>query len=224
MRVMLGKRLLILPDGVPVDPSRMTEHRAFIDKGLKAAEAEVADAVAMANLHLKPDTITKSLRQRCMARYRQVAVIVRRLIFLLALSIQLAPARPRAQRQAASQPGVEDVTASFGPQLGAFKLAPAKITPRPESFAAAAGKKPAGPVTAGPLIVRICLLLKVIREPDAHARRLAFTLRRWRTRGESKPFIGPSAGQHKLRAELGLVAGLLPKLLGTAMEDWTNTS
>jgi hypothetical protein len=202
----------------------MTDNRALIEQGLKAAEAEVADAVAMANLHLKPDTITKSLRQRCMARYRQVALIVRRLIFLLALSVQLAPAKPRALRKAASQPGVEDVTASFGPQPGAFKLAPAKVTPRPESFGATAGKKPAGPVAASPLILRICLLLKVIREPDAHARRLAFTLRRWRTRGEAKPFIGPSAGQHKLGSELGLVAGLLPKLLGTAMEDWTDTS
>jgi len=202
----------------------MTDNRALIEQGLKAAEAEVADAVVMANLHLKPDTITKSLRQRCMARYRQIAVIVRRLIFLLALSVQLAPTKPRAPRQAASQPGVEDVTASFGPQPAAFSLAPAKLTPRPESFASVTGGKPSGPVTAGPLIARICMLLRVIREPEAHARRLAITLRRWRTRGEPKPFIGPSAGRQRLRAELGLVAGLLPNLLNTAMADWPNTS
>lgn len=65
----------------------MTDHRAFITQGLEAARDALADASAMANLHLLPAGLSRSLKRRCMARWRVIATIVRRLIFLMALSI-----------------------------------------------------------------------------------------------------------------------------------------
>ncbi|MEZ5969473.1 MAG: hypothetical protein R3C00_10540 [Hyphomonas sp.] len=67
----------------------------FFEQAFRTVGDGLLRIVARANLHLKPMTLTKSLKRRCLADLRQLAVILRRLIFLMALAIELAPARPR---------------------------------------------------------------------------------------------------------------------------------
>ena len=206
----------------------MTDHRAFITEGLEAARDALADAAAMADLHLLPAMLSRSLKRRCMARWRVIAVIVRRLIFLMALSIELPMIRhsPDKSGIVMTKSGmvmdrVEDVTASFGPQPRAFVLAPRKCgPPPPEGIGGAISKGTAGPVAAAPVIARFRALLKVIRDPEGHALRLARVLRRWKARGEARPYIMPMGGNHRLRPELGVVSSFLPGLLNASLAQW----
>lgn len=78
----------------------MTDNTAFLEQGIRAALYALADTASRANLHLKPKTITKSLKSRSMAEMKVIAVIIRCLIMLMALSIQLAPLKPRAPKPA----------------------------------------------------------------------------------------------------------------------------
>ena len=195
--------------------ARMTDHTDFIEQGLHAAREALIDIGGAANLHLKPETISKSARRRCLAGFRQVAILIRRLLFLMALAIELAPARPRAARPAALPPeGVEDVTATFGPQAGRFGLAPRLSGPLPDCFRPLSGPHISGPVPAAPLIARWVALLRVLKNPDAHARRLARTLRRWQARGEPRPHIAPMVARHRLRESAmdhpGLITAVVP--------------
>ena len=45
----------------------MTDHRNFIDQGLKAAGDALAGAAVKANLHLRPETLTRTAKRRCLA-------------------------------------------------------------------------------------------------------------------------------------------------------------
>ena len=207
----------------PCDTPRMHMDDRFFEQAFRTVGDGLLRVVARANLHLKPETLTKSLKRRCLADLRQLSVILRRLIFLMALAIELAPARPRAAKPAARPDGVEDVTASFGPQTGLFGLAPRLSGPLPDCFRTCSGLRPGGPVAAAPLIARWIALHRVLQDPAAHARRLARTIRRWKARGETKPVVAPMAGRHRLHPELALIAGLLPGLLARALAGWYDT-
>jgi hypothetical protein len=211
----------------------MTDHRAFITQGLEAARDALADASAMANLHLLPAGLSRSLKRRCMARWRVIATIVRRLIFLMALSIELPMIRHSPDKSGIVMTksgmvmdGVEDVTASFGPQPRAFALVPHKCGPPPPGGLGAAivgggtQKGLDGPVPAAPVIAQFRALLKVLRDPEGHALRLARVLRRWKARGEARPYIMPVRGNHRLRPELGVVSSFLPGLLNASLAQW----
>jgi hypothetical protein len=103
----------------------MSDHTAFLEQGIRAALYALADTASRANLHLKPKTITKSLKRRCMAEMKTIAILIRRLIMLMALSIQLAPLKPRTSKPAPKIEGAEDVTASFGPPAVRLQPGPA---------------------------------------------------------------------------------------------------
>ena len=195
----------------------------FFEQAFRTVGDGLLRIVARANLHLKPMTLTKSLKRRCLADLRQLAVILRRLIFLMALAIELAPARPRVVKPAPLPDGVEDVTASFGPQAGRFGLVPRLSGPLPDCFRTLSGPRPNGPVAAAPVIARWIAMHRVLQDPAAHARRLARTIRRWKARGEAKPVVSPFDGRHRLPPDLALIAGTLPGLLAGALAGWYDT-
>jgi hypothetical protein len=204
--------------------SRMTDHTAFLEQGIRAALYALADTASRANLHLKPATITRNVRRRCVAEIRTVAILVRRLIMLMALSLKLAPLKPRAPKAPAPEiEGAEDVTASFGPQPSGFSLAPPKAGP-PIRCLHGLYVVPARSVDAAPVIARLVALIKILKDPAPHARRLARTIQRWQAKGEARPHVMPMAGRNRLDPELGLVASLLPQLLNEALKGWADTS
>jgi hypothetical protein len=197
----------------------MADNTVFLEQGIRAALYALADTASRANLHLKPKTITKSLKRRCMAEMKVIAVLIRRLIMLMAL----APLKPRTSKPAPKIEGAEDVTASFGPQPSGFSLAPPKAGP-PMLCLSGVYVVPKRSVDAAPVIARLVTLIRILKNPEPHAKRLARTIQRWQAAGEARPHVVPMAARHRLDPELGLVASLLPQLLNEALKNWADTS
>ncbi|KCZ53066.1 hypothetical protein [Hyphomonas pacifica] len=221
----------------------MSEMSGFIEQGLEAARKALFSVRGDANLHLEPKTVTKSLRAKVRGRLKAIEVIVRRLILLMALGLDL-PARALGQKrdclgavsgQSALPDGVEDVTQSFralAPPEYRLRLIGAR-TPYMEdwreAFAGqgAARLVPGGPVSAAPLLAHIIALHRVLKKPEAAAKRVARQLQKLKQGGEPRPICPPAQGAFRLGAELGLVATSLPGFVTRALADWpepANTS
>ena len=96
----------------------MDDQTALLEQGFTGLRNDLLDTLGDANLHLQPETITRTLHARVRAKLKVIETLLRRLILLLAMTLDLAPVRPRAARPAAPLPeGVEDVTASFRAHL-----------------------------------------------------------------------------------------------------------
>lgn len=204
----------------------MTDHGDILKQGFEQVRLELAEIVGAANLHLKPDTLGRGLAARTRARLKALEVILRRLILLLAATLSLAPAKPRTPPAAAPCPeGVEDVTASFGVRAKRRTIplfGPAGRAPP----AAQEGKgvRLTGDVPAAGLLAHAAALYRVLKDPNIMARRMARKLDQMRARGEMRPVCLPQAGRHRMRAELGLLSGLLPDLIRTVLAPWPDTS
>ena len=117
----------------------MRDLTAFLAAGFRAAGDALADTAGRANLHLRPETLSRAMRRRCLSEFRALANLLRRLLFLMALSMDLPPVRHSPDKSGEVLPqsglddtGIEDVTASFGPRPQGFRLAPAKAGPPPD--------------------------------------------------------------------------------------------
>ena len=94
----------------------------FIAHGLQQAEYALLNVRNLTDMVRAPVTLRRGVAQRARARLKLLEVIVRRLVLLIALSLRLAPVRPRAPGPAAPLPPcVEDVTHTY-PALAACRL------------------------------------------------------------------------------------------------------
>lgn len=216
----------------------MTGISAFVEQGLAAAHTALLAVRGEANLHLEPKHVTKSLRARVRARLKAIEVIVRRLIFLMAAALEPAPPPPAGpssgqdRDMSGSLPGlfagVEDVTASFralAPPVYRLRLIGRQVAGMEDWREIFAGQGSArlaasGPVPAAPLLAHILALHRVLKKPEAAARRLARQLQQMKGRREPRPVCPPTAGGFRLGADLGLVASALPGFVAAALEDW----
>ena len=199
---------------------QMAQTDDFIQHGLAVARNALTNIAGQANLHLKPEMLTKSARSRCMGRFRALLTVIRRLILLMALEVELPPLRQRMKQEASAPNGAEDVTAGFGPQTAPLRLAPVRVPIAGEAFLQAGRVMMPGPVSAAPVIARWAALYRLLEHPGRAAKRLARTLERWRAAKEPPPHIQPSGAMYRFGAELGLVASLLPQRLAAALSDW----
>ena len=198
----------------------MSEADDFLQRGLGVIADAVMDVAARDNLHLKPKTLTKSARSRCMGQFRVLFTLIRRLIMLMALEVKLEPLRPRPKSASDLPDSAEDVTASFGPQFAPLRLAPARTPMTGAAFPETRQLADPGPVSAAPVLARWAALHKLIKHPGRAAKRLARTLERWRAAKEPPPQINPAGATYRFGAELGLVASLLPQRLAAALSNW----
>ncbi|MCA8900202.1 MAG: hypothetical protein KDA53_03035 [Hyphomonas sp.] len=196
----------------------MTDHTALFTHGVRLISEALLDIVASANLQVNPSSISRTLYRRCRGRFRQLAVILRRMIWLMALGLPSPPPESSRSRLSAPPEGAEDVTASFGPRLRRFCFAPSDVAPPPEDLARRTGGPPAPSVRG--LIETWAALHRVLTDPEAHARRLARSIARQRRAGRPRPFVFAQAGRHRLRPELGVIAALLPELLNAEFAGW----
>jgi hypothetical protein len=201
----------------------MDDQATLLEQGFADLRIDLLDTLGEANLHLRPETITRTLHARVLAKLKVIETLLRRLILLLAMTLDLAPVRPRAVRPAAPLPeGVEDATASFRAHLPPqYRMA---LMPPPAGLPGDLGglksARQSGPVLAMPLIRRAAVLLKIMKQPDAAARRMARLIERMKNRGDTRPYCLPLADRHRLRPELALLAGAVRLQVNAALADW----
>jgi hypothetical protein len=73
----------------------MTDLTDFITNAFKTIARAAAEAGVNADLFKAPELIQKTLKRRVSAELKRLAVLLRRLIFLMALQVELAPVKPR---------------------------------------------------------------------------------------------------------------------------------
>ncbi|KCZ47433.1 hypothetical protein HY3_04475 [Hyphomonas pacifica] len=201
----------------------------FLVQGLEQARRAVVDVVGRDNLQLNPKTMPRSRRARANGRLKQIETIVRRLILLMAFALKLGPLAASAPRAPQAEPDLPE-----GTQLAIFPRVPVKrFTLMPparrvilsdqarDTFGAVLGLS--GPVSTQPLIDRILALQKILKAPEAAAKRLARTLQRMQAKGEARPMVGPAAGAFRLSPELGAVATALPGFIRAGLESWESS-
>ncbi|MGB3626583.1 MAG: hypothetical protein WA989_12185 [Henriciella sp.] len=197
----------------------MDDDRAFIDMGLRQAGDALKDAAGEANLHLRPETLGKCAARRFRSKLRAVESIVRRLIILLATSLSLAHAVAKPTGRSTPQRGQ--------PSCG-LALMPVDWTPRtpPDFESWQRGRKPAdfGKADIDRLLRRLSAVLRLIKNPDGVASRLARRIEKLRQLKLARPIYPLPERAHRLGAELGLIATSLPHLIAAAFENWYDTS
>ena len=187
----------------------------FFRHALRTLAEAVARAGVSADLDRHPETITKTVRRRCLAKLRPLAIMIRRLITLIALSVELAPFVPREGRNWFS-----DEAAAQTPRGYSFRLIPSVPGSPPETGKSVPGWPMPGPVPAAPVIARWHALLDALRHSRSRAERLARTLQRQRAAGLARPYVLPMAKTHRMPPQLGLMAGALTVRLRAAFADW----
>ena len=220
----------------PIIPG-MNQDGDLISVGLIEVARAVSDVIAMANLHLGPKKLTRRLAQRAGGRLRLLETIVRRLITLMALSVRLQPAIPRAEETPANAtpPAALPDWLPEGTVIAEFPRAyprRLRMLPRTQQFDLSgsflgqlrATIRATGPVSPLRLMARIAALQRVLAAPQAHAKRLACHLALLQKAGEPRPMVGPAQSAYRLWPELGALSTALPGLLTAALESWDNSS
>lgn len=197
----------------------MDDQTDLLKQGITDLRNDLFDTQGEANLHLRPETITRTLHARVLAKLKVIETLLRRLILLLAMTLELAPVRRRA---APLPDGVEDVTASFRAHLPPqcrMVLMPSP-SGTPANISGVKTIRQSGPVLAMPLLRRAAGLLRIMKQPEAAARRMARLTERMKTRGEARPYCLPLAGRHRLRPELALLAGAIRLKVNAELAAW----
>lgn len=194
----------------------MDEDRDFINLGLATARDALENAAGLANLHLKPATITKLAARRLRQTLKTIERAVRMLIILLAASIELGPLRPRLAR-------APDAPRLRGARKRGFHFLPVDWHPgqRPD-FSAFGEVRPRapGPVPTGPLTDRIQTVFGLMRNPEPAARRLARRIEKLRALKVKPPTFGPMTHLYRFSPEFGLIAAGLPDFIREAHSAW----
>jgi len=163
--------------------------------------------------------IRKSLKRRCMGKMRRLAVLIRRLIFLMALSLELAPAAPREGRN-----WFRDEPVPGARRWKGLRTIPGKSGVFSGCVRASSGHLPEPRVVPiAPVIERWDHLIDALTHSHRRARRLARTLARWKAQGEARPYLAPLRFAHRWPVHVALVAGAVTARLEEAFRRWPDT-
>ncbi|MEZ6002227.1 hypothetical protein [Hyphomonas sp.] len=198
----------------------MTERTDFLSHAWYTIARAIAVAGVNADLFKMPELISKSVNRRVRAELRRLAVLLRRLIFVVALQMQreLVPLKPRAGSNY-YEPKKPD-----GEYRYIFTMVPPPVGPCPSFLKGPVSVPHRGPISAAPLIARWQAMLDTLKFHKRRARRLARTIERWQAAGEARPFVPPIPNTHRMPAALGLVSGGLTVQLLAALKGWPDTS
>ena len=188
---------------------------------LQQVRIGLAEATYDAGLTRNPDTVPQTAARRFRAQVKQLAIILRRLIMLMALSLRLAPPAPRPQRAAGpeEEPLVTKARIPFSIALSGQTQCYSLDAPGfPEGDRGASG-----PVSVASLMRRFEALARILRNPEQYALRVARVMDRRRRAGAPRPVCLPMQ-THRLKPELGVMAAGLPMLIAEAFDLWTDSS
>lgn len=197
----------------------MTDLTDFFSHAYYTIARAVAEAGVNADLFKQPELIPKTLKRRVSAELKRLAVLLRRLIFLMALKVELAPVKPR--------PGsnyFEKTESEPTARKAFFSVLPVPAGEAPEFLHGPITAPTRGPVPAAPLIARWEAMLETLKFCTRRAKCLARTIQRWKAEGEARPYIVPVPKTHAMPAALGIVSGGLTVQLIEALKGWPDTS
>ncbi|MBR9808874.1 MAG: hypothetical protein GYB49_16805 [Alphaproteobacteria bacterium] len=194
----------------------------FINQGLEQARYALTNIIGMTNAQLQPKTLPRSLKQRASGRLSQLETIVRRLLYLMALMLGLPELKTPRQADPRQLPEGTEIV-SF-PTQRRFALSAKKVAVAADALPQQMPFRDGQPVPAAPFLARIAALYRVLKDPDAHAKRLAHAIARQREKGEPAPHVLPLASAFRLRPELGILSAALPGMIRARLQDAWNTS
>jgi hypothetical protein len=195
----------------------MTDRTDFLSQAWHTLARAIAEAGVNVDLFKTPETIAKSLNRRVRAELKRLAALLRRLIFLMALQMELAPLKPRIGSNY-YEPKQEDAAYHY-----VFTMVPAPSRPCPHFMKGPVVVPLRGPVPAAPLIARWQAMLDTLKHHKRRARRLARAIQRWQAAGEARPHVPPIPHAHRLPAPIALVSGGLTVQLIEALKSWPDT-
>jgi hypothetical protein len=193
----------------------MTDLTVFLLHAFRTIARAVAETGVNAGLFRHPELISKTVKRRVLAELKRLGILLRRLIFLMALQVELAPLTPR--------PASNYFEKSEGepkPRKAFFSVLPVPASEAPDFLHGPVIVPTRGPVPAAPLIARWEAMLDTLKHHKRRAKCLARTIQRWKAAGEARPFIAPIPKTHAMPAALGLVSGGLTVQLIEALKDW----
>ncbi|MCA8892906.1 MAG: hypothetical protein KDA56_14065 [Hyphomonas sp.] len=197
----------------------MTDSTDFLSQAWHTLVRAIAETGVKADLYKTPETIAKSLNRRVRAELKRLAMLLRRLIFLIALQMKLAPLKPRIGSNY-YDPRKADAEYRY-----IFTMVPAPSRPCPHFMKGPVTVPLRGPVPAAPLIARWQAMLDTLKHHKRRARRLARTIQRcWQAAGEARPHVPPIPHAHRMPAAIALVSGGLTVQLIEALKDWPSFS
>nr|WP_321360009.1 hypothetical protein [uncultured Hyphomonas sp.] len=196
----------------------MTDRTDFLSQAYDTIARAIAVAGVKVGLFRTPETISKSVNRRVRAELKRLAVLLRRLIFLLALQMELAPLAPRMGRNyyVSEKPDAD--------YRYIFTIVPAPSRPCPHFMKGPVTVPVRGPVPAAPLIARCQAMLDTLKHHKRRAKCLARTIQRWQAAGEARPHVPPIPRSHRMPAALGIVSGGLTVQLIEGLKRWPDSS
>ncbi|MEZ5984792.1 MAG: hypothetical protein R3B94_02445 [Hyphomonas sp.] len=197
----------------------MTDLTDFLSHAWKTLAYAIAKVGVHADLHQVPERISKTMKRRVSAELKRLAVLLRRLIFLMALQVELAPVKPRIGSNY-----FEKTESEAKKKTCTFSLMPTVAGETPCFLRGPQTVPDRGPVLAEPLIDRWQAMLETLKNAQRRAKCLARTLQRHKAEGEPKPYIVPIPNTHSFPADLALISGGLTVQLIEALKDWPDSS
>ncbi|MEE2878481.1 MAG: hypothetical protein VX593_05695 [Pseudomonadota bacterium] len=189
---------------------------SFIGASLERLKHALAGLTGQAGLHLDRPVITRALHRRLSSALRAIEIMFRRLLFLLAMQVDLPDTSKASQ---------DRERAAGRTRRWHFILMPV-ARPLPDHFEPVEPRKaiPLSPAQTRTLLERFQTMAGMLEDPVPAARRMARLLTRLKRRGAMRPCCAPQSRLHRLDHELGLIASTLPGLVNQALKGWYDTS
>jgi len=191
----------------------------FTSCALHEVRRSLAELIVWAGLHSKPETVSQAVARRVKAQMKTLETILRRLIMLIALSLTLAPMKPRGPKPAKDDDQI--VTKSHPPYSFGLSGQVQVYTLEGPAFPDGA-RCASGPVPTAALLRRYEAFARILRNPERYARSVARSLERLRAAGEPRPLC-LTLDTRRLHPELGVMASGLPMMLAATFSRWNDT-
>ncbi|HIG21062.1 hypothetical protein [Henriciella sp.] len=208
--------------------------------GLRALREEMADLDFIAGLSSGDGGLGRRLYAQLRARLILIETLLRRLLVLMAASIEVSvkmPVIPEAAKPL-SGTSANQIAPSQPPSAPSHPKHPRKRgfpylprlrerTPPGSDLFALLSAEHSGPRPAfrskTPLAHRYCTIMGVLRRPERAARRMAFTLARLRAAGAPRPLCLTPLNLKRASEEISLIAATLPERVARALVGWYDT-
>ena len=216
----------------------MQDNSGFIEAGFRALGEEMVDISFRAGLERTEIRLSRRLYTLVRSRLKLIETLLRRLLVLMAASIEVSVPHPEpvegpakagtsSSQTAPSRPAPSEAApAEKRKSRRGFALMPSLRERRPldpsvfdTSWAELSGRGRRPPGLA-PLMHRWNTVGALLRHPEKAARRMAWRLARLRAGDAPRPHCLVPTDTRRARTEVQLIAAALPQRVARALSGW----